>query len=194
MNMRGFEQVDGNYYDSASISSPVTNDVSVRVLLVLMLIANFTAYIVDVQGGFLLGDFDNGEVLYCKIPEGFEEIYDPNVYCWKLLKTAYGLKQAAKIFWVKLLKAMKELGFKRSRCDPCVYWKWAAHGLLLWISWIDDMLCLGHPNDVKIAKTEFLKKFPCDDIGEFKEYVGCKIVKENRTMKYTTSVVTKLPK
>ena len=81
MNMRGYEQVDGEHYDSASISSPVTNDVSVRVLLVLILMANFTAYIVDIHGAFLLGDFDNGEVLYCKISEGFEEIYDPNVYC-----------------------------------------------------------------------------------------------------------------
>ena len=81
MRKRGYEQVDGEHYDSASISSPVTNDVSVRVLLLLMLMTNFTAYIVDVQGAFLLGDFDNGEVLYCKIPEEVEGLYDPEVYC-----------------------------------------------------------------------------------------------------------------
>ena len=129
VNMRGYEQVDGDHYDSASISSPVTNDVSVRVLLVLMLMANFATYIVDVQGAFLHGEFDNGEVLYCKIPEGFEHLYDPSKYCWRLKKTAYGLKQAARMFWNKLLKAMKEMNFQRSRCDPCVYWKWAANGL-----------------------------------------------------------------
>ena len=136
MNMRGFEQDDGEHYDSASISSPVTNDVSVRVLLVLMLMANFTSYIVDVQGAFLHGEFDNGQVVYCKIPEGFESLYDPSKYCWRLKKTAYGLKQAARMFWNKLLEVMKELGFTRSRCDPCVYWKWTTNGLLLWVSWI----------------------------------------------------------
>ena len=37
LNMRGYEQDDRDHYDSASISSPVTNDVSVRVLLTLCL-------------------------------------------------------------------------------------------------------------------------------------------------------------
>ena len=30
--MRGYEHIDGEHYDSASISSPVANDVSVRLL------------------------------------------------------------------------------------------------------------------------------------------------------------------
>ena len=64
LNMRGYEQVDGDHYDSASISSPVTNDVSIRVMLALMLMAGHKAYIVDVQGALLHGEFDNGEVLY----------------------------------------------------------------------------------------------------------------------------------
>ena len=38
LNMRGYEQEDGDHYNSASISSPVTNNVSVRVLLTLMLV------------------------------------------------------------------------------------------------------------------------------------------------------------
>ena len=76
------------------------------------------------------------------------------------------------MFWNKLVDAMNELGFTTSRCDPCVYWKWAAHGLLMWVFWIDDMLCIRHPDDVSKAKEEFMNKFPCDDIGEFIEYVG----------------------
>lgn len=52
---------------------------------------------------FFHGEFDNGEVLYYKIPEGFRDGYDPKVWCWKLQKTAYGLKKAAKPFWNKVL-------------------------------------------------------------------------------------------
>ena len=137
-----------------------------------MLMAGYKAYIVDVQGAFLHGEFDNGEVLYCKIPEGFHEQYDPKIWCWKLLKTAYGLKQAARTFWNKIVQAMNKLGFTRSVCDPCVYWKWTKKGLVVWISWIDDMLCIGHPDNVEKCKQEFMKQFECDDIGEFKEYVG----------------------
>ena len=64
MNMRGYEQDDGGHCDSASTSSPVTNYVSNRVLLVLMIMVENNTYIVDVQGTFLHGEFDNGKVLY----------------------------------------------------------------------------------------------------------------------------------
>ena len=165
LNMRGFEQQDGDHYDSASISSPVTNDVSIRVLLTIMLMANMNAYIVDVQGAFLHGEFDNGEILYCKIPEGFRDAYDPTVERWKLLKTAYGLKQAARMFWNKIVKVMNQMGFTRSVGDPCIYWKWTKRGLLIWVSWIDDMLCIGHPEDVEESKNEFMRIFKCDDVG-----------------------------
>ena len=108
------------------------------------------AYIVDVKGAFLHGDLD--EVMYCKIPQGFEKHYDPKVWCWKLLKSAYGMKQAARTFWNKLLMIMKDMGCRRSLCDPCVYWKMTKKGLLVWVSWIDDMLCIGHPNEVDKSK------------------------------------------
>ena len=72
INMRRNEQEDGKHYDSTSISSPVTNDVSIRVMLTLMLMAGMRAYIVDVKGASLIGEFDNGEELYCKIHKGFE--------------------------------------------------------------------------------------------------------------------------
>ena len=39
MNMRGYEQIDGEHYDASSIASPVTNDMSIHMILVMMLIA-----------------------------------------------------------------------------------------------------------------------------------------------------------
>ena len=159
LNMQGYEQIDGQHYDSASISPPVTSDVSVRTILTLLIMANYASYIVDVKGAFLHGEFDSGEILYCKIPEGFRNEYDPKEYCWLLERTAYGLKQAARSFWNKLLDAMKKLGFKRSLCDPCVYYKWTTNGLVLWISWIDDILCVGNHDDVMEPKNEFMKIF-----------------------------------
>ena len=71
MNMSKYEQIDGEHYDSASISSPVTNDVSMRVLLILLVMADNGACIVDVQRAFLIWDVDNDEMLYFKIPEEF---------------------------------------------------------------------------------------------------------------------------
>ena len=70
LNAGGFKQVDGQSYDSANIHAPVTNNVTVKLVLVLMLIAGWVAHIVDVKGAFLHGEFKKGEEVYMKVPEG----------------------------------------------------------------------------------------------------------------------------
>ena len=71
--------------------------------------------------------------------------------------------------------AMRSMKCEKSKTDPCLYFKWTENGLLLWLSWIDDCLCVGHPVEVAKAREEILNKFECDDIGEVQEYLGCKI-------------------
>ena len=79
------------------------------------------------------------------------------------------------MFWKELLKAMRYMQFKRSYADPSLYWKWTGAGLIIWLSWIDDCLCMGPNAEVMKSKEEMKGLFNCEDIGEFKEYVGCKI-------------------
>lgn len=88
-----------------------------------MLQANWYSEVVDVRGAFLRGDFEDGEQIYLKVPQGFEKYYVQDVVL-KLQKTIYGLKQAAMAFWHKLLEAMGTLKNERSKADPCMYFKW----------------------------------------------------------------------
>ncbi len=53
--------------------------------------------IVDVKGAFLHGEFKEGEVIYMKVPCGFEKFY-PDDMVLKLNKCINGLKQAAMAF------------------------------------------------------------------------------------------------
>ena len=89
-----------------------------------MLMAGWTAYIVDVKGAFLIGDFEDGEKIYMEVPKGFKNYYATNIVLL-LLQTLYGLKQAAMAFWRKLLRAMKRIKFRRSDADPCIYFRWS---------------------------------------------------------------------
>ena len=59
-NARGFKKVEGVHYDTADISSPVTNDMSIRIVMVLTLMAGWIAKVVDVKGAFLHGVFNEG--------------------------------------------------------------------------------------------------------------------------------------
>lgn len=176
MNARGYEQVEGLHYDPANIAAPVTNEMSIRIVMVLTLMAVWTAQIVDVKGAFLHGEFDeNAEKLYLRPPKGFQHIYGSDVVLL-LLKTIYGLKNAAKAFWRELLRAFSAMECKRSDADPCMYFKWTeSDGLLIWLSWIDDCVCFGKDVAVEESKSEMKKLFECEDIGDLNEYVGCKI-------------------
>jgi hypothetical protein len=110
----------------------------IRIVLVLMIMAGWVGEILDVQGAFLHGEFDQGEEIHMEVPQGFEKHYDPMYYVLLLLKTIYGLKQSAFQFWKSILLCFSSMGFVRSKADPCLYFKWSREGLVLWVSWIDD--------------------------------------------------------
>jgi hypothetical protein len=176
LNARDCEQVDGIHYDSSNISSPVRNDATIRIIMVLMIIFKWSAQLVDVKGAFLCGNFKYGEEIFMEVPEGFEEFYGAYVLLL-LLQTIYGLKQAAIAFGRVLVKALTAKNFKRNAEDPCLYYCWTMYGLVVWLSWIDDCLVAGDKREVEAAKEKMKSQFECDDLGELNEYVGCKIAK-----------------
>lgn len=95
-NMRRYEQQDGQHYDSHSISAPVTNDVTIRLNFIPMMMALYWVYLLYVKDAFLYGQFQNGEKIYSEILQGFkDEEHDPKHWLWLLLKTCYGLKEAS---------------------------------------------------------------------------------------------------
>lgn len=61
MNARGFRQVNREHYDATSISAPVTNAMTIKMTLTLMLMQRGIAHIVDVKGAFLYGEFKDGK-------------------------------------------------------------------------------------------------------------------------------------
>ena len=72
------KKIEGEHYDGSSIAAPVTNDATIRIMLVLMLLASWIAQIVDVNGAFLYGVLDANEKIYMEVPEGFESKYPKN--------------------------------------------------------------------------------------------------------------------
>ena len=98
--------------------------------MVLMIMAGWLANVVDVKGAFLHGEFTDGEEIFMEVPRGFEKHYEGNVVL-RLLKTIYGLKQAAMTFWKMLLRCMKNMDMKRSTADPCLYYDWTELELVL---------------------------------------------------------------
>ena len=72
---------------------------------------------------------------------------------------------------------MKSLGYKKSTADPCLYYKWdTMHGLLVWISWCDDLVLFGSNKEVVLREVTKVKRlFEIDDAGPLVDYLGCRL-------------------
>jgi hypothetical protein len=154
INARGYKQVNCIHYDETATAAPVASEIVIR--MVMMLMASWWAELLDVQGAFLTGEMDPDTECYLQVPEGFEKFYPTDVVL-RLYKMLYGLKQSAYEFRKMLVMAMKHMSFERSKVDPCLFFKWTAYGLVLWVTWVDDCLVCGKKEGVLQAKKKLMK-------------------------------------
>ena len=56
----------------------------------------FPTHVIDVKGAFLLADFLDGEIIYMKMPQAWEELYEDERML-RLKKTVYGTKRARRV-------------------------------------------------------------------------------------------------
>jgi hypothetical protein len=154
-----------------------------------MIMADWQGQIVDVKGVFLHGEFEDGKVIYMKVPCRFVK-FNPDDVVLKLKKCIYRLKQAAMAFWCQLLLCMKSMEMMtRSTADSCLYHKWGEEGLVLIVLWIDDNLIIRSKKAVKKTKKDLMERFDCKDCEDIKEYMGCKIVRTKNSLKFTQPVL-----
>jgi Reverse transcriptase (RNA-dependent DNA polymerase) len=87
------------------------NDITLQVVFMLLVAVSWTgwiAYVLDINGAFLHGDFEPGEQGFMDVLKGFTKFYS-GIIVLLLLKSLYGLKQAAYTFWQKLVAMFKAL-------------------------------------------------------------------------------------
>jgi hypothetical protein len=101
-------QRDGEHFDATDKASPVVNDITIRIVLTLIVMAGLWAEIVDVKGAFLTAEFEPHHKRYTTVPKGFEKYYPGNVVLL-LKRTLYGTCQAAIQFWKKLCRVMNTI-------------------------------------------------------------------------------------
>ena len=80
----------------------------------LIAVLSLQSRLCDIGNAFLEGSLD--EELYMKLPD-----YVLDGAYVRLRKAIYGLKQAGKIFVDMLAKFLLELGFERSKTEPCSF-------------------------------------------------------------------------
>ena len=68
--------MEGLHYFADTIAVLMMNPNAIRILLKLICMhPTWIAEIIDVQGVFLQGEFENGEVMYINVPDGMDKCY-----------------------------------------------------------------------------------------------------------------------
>ena len=116
-----------------------------------------------------------------KIPDGYETFVtedkiDRNEDCFMLVKTIYGIVQAARQFYKKLSSVLtSKIGMKKCLADQCLFIKNDENEIVMIAIYIDDTLYIGSKKAVDQLKIDVRKHFCTKEEGIMEEYVGCEV-------------------
>ena len=135
---QGCSQREGLDYDETF--SPVVRPESVRSVVALACQEGLKVHQMDITTAFLNGDLK--EEVYVRQPEGFVADGQKHLV-YRLKKSLYGLKQAPRCWNQVLDSYLKNMGFKQSTSDPCIYTSNTTDGLFILAVYVDDILVAG---------------------------------------------------
>lgn len=164
---RGFEEETKHLKKD----SPTCSRETVKIVFWIASWKQWSCQTVDVKAAYLQGDDIEREV-YLKPPKEFDI-----GKLWKLKKTVYGLKDAARAWYLKVKDVLTDLGVEKCTLDNSLFF-WHENGILEGIIclYVDDFLYAGTEKFVTKIIQKFMKKFQIGSIGNVNfTYVGLRI-------------------
>ena len=83
---------------------------------------------------------------------------------------------------------MHKIGFKRCEANHCCYVKSFDNSYIILLLYVDDMLIVGFSiEEINNLKKQLSKQFAMKDLGDAKQIIGMKIIREkaNGTLKFS---------
>ena len=171
LNVHGGQQQYGiNYFETYA---PVVNWFAVRLLLALSLLFGWQTRQIDFVLAYPQAPIECD--MDMNLPRGIiVPGYSNKEYCLKLVKNIYGQKQAGRVWNQYLCEGLKNLGFKKSKWDECVWFRSDA----VFIFYVDDAILLIKENKVADAiiqdfqdQRKTKNKFIIEDCGNLGDYL-----------------------
>ena len=171
LNIDGSRMQKGIHYDESY--APVASWNSIRMLLTLTAVHGWHTKQLDYVAAFPQAPVERE--LYMKIPAGVD-VTNGNAkdHVLKLHKNTYGQKNAGRV-WNKYLvhKLIREIGFKQSKVDECVFY----HGNVMYVLCTDDSILAGPcPKEIdRIIERMRNAKLDITIEGDLEDFLGVNI-------------------
>lgn len=168
--------------DYSDTFSPVVRHSTLRLLFALSVKLKLDVCHLDVTTAFLNGDLE--ETIYMHPPECLLNSENNNKVL-KLNKAIYGLRQSSRAWYKKVDECLTNIGYKRSKLEPCLYTKGDNDKKTIVSLYVDDFFIFS--NDVTECnnlKKVLSSKFKLKDLGQVKNCLGMNVNfdKVNRTV------------
>jgi Reverse transcriptase (RNA-dependent DNA polymerase) len=170
----GYSQIPG--IDFTGNYSPVVDDWSFRIILLLIVKLGLKAWSIDFETAFLNGNLD--EEIYMKIPKGYDGEGEPKIgenKVLKLHKSIYGLVQAARQWHKRFDEEIIKLGFKKNEIDPCVFFKQEGNKICILCIYVDNGILAGNLGMMESTLDGLGKVFKMKVQPDIKDFLGCEI-------------------
>ena len=168
---QGFTQRPGIDYDETY--SPVMSGITFRYLISLAAQKGLSMHLMDVVTTYLYGSLNSD--IYMKVPEGLDipnKNHSRNMYCVKLQKSLYGLKQSGRMWYNRLKEFLLQKGFSNNDDCPCVFIKKSLSGFCIISVYVDDLNIIGSTRDIDEARNHLKTEFEMKDLGKTKFCLG----------------------
>jgi hypothetical protein len=129
----------------------------------------------DVMIAYLYGSLDSE--IYMKVPDG-TSVLNTNtnhMYCVKLVKSLYGLKQSGRMWYNRLKEFLLNKRYSNSDDCPCVFIRKSNTDFCIISIYVDDLNNIGHTKDIDEAHNHMKTDFEMKDLGKTKLYLGLQI-------------------
>jgi hypothetical protein len=168
---KGFEQTLG--IDYPNTTAPVAGVTSFRMLVIIALIKGWDTYSWDVEAAFLHGVLK--EEIYMKPPNGFTS-KEGTGKVLKLLKTIYGLKQAAHEWWKLLSQTFIDLKYQPVDSSSCFWIKEKDGQTCIVCHHVDDCAVTASHKEIAFELRDTLKsRYGITDGGALSWHLGMAI-------------------
>ena len=169
---RGFSQICG--VDFTDTFAPTVRFDTLRLFLIMVALEDLECDQVDVNNAFTESFLK--EKIYMKPPPGVDL---PPGQCLLILRSLYGLKQAARDWHKTCVSELVKLGFEQTPSDPCML-RHLERGIILLV-YVDDIsIAAKKRSDVNWFKDEFAKVFKIKDLGEMSVILGIRITRNRK--------------
>ncbi|WVZ83338.1 hypothetical protein U9M48_030497 [Paspalum notatum var. saurae] len=166
---RGFQQEHGRDYDETF--APVAHMTTVRALLAMASVREWSISQLDVKNAFLNGELR--EEVYMQPPPGYS--VSEGMVC-RLRRSLYGLKQAPRAWFQRFASVVTAAGFSASAHDPALFVHTLSRGRTLLLLYVDDMIITGDdPQFIAFVKARLSEQFLMSDLGPLRYFLGIEV-------------------